>query len=968
MQSNYFHAHLHTQFSTLDGMSPVDNIVERIERYKQPALAITDHGNMSGVVKGYKATKAAGIQFFPGIEQYIIDPDVDITGLEEATKAQRYHLGILALDAKGYKGLVKMSTLSFQRPRFYKFPRLLIDDLIEFGEEYGEHIAVTTGCVFGLLEKTLIDYGEDSASRILTMLNQVTPNVYVEVQKHNIPDDANEYPEDLLIKQTLELAEKHSLPVLTTNDCHYLDQKQRSAHDMMKKIGYQSEEGGAEFPGDTYHVASTGWMKEKWDTQTWDRFEEAYSGLLAKNNLSIPELDTFKAHVPEMSKTPDTTLRDLCESALEKYLDNEPEEDDTWLEYHNRLDHELRVISITETPNYFLLVKQCVDYAKGQNIPIEARGSAAGSLVCFLLGITQVDPLVWGTTFERFLSEDRVGQMPDVDIDISDVDRGIILDYLANLEVNGVKYKTSQIGTFNKLGQAKNDPNDTGSVFNSYMVYLRNAFKDNAWKKEQALAKAEDRKPVKSKAEAKGAINFKMSPEFSISSMADVNRIRPKDYTGLKEIIDMNSVYKSKGTHAGGILISGEDVNIEEFIPLMMIPGQKKDTVVTQYTMKDVEQFGLLKMDWLGQTSLTVMRKCQEFIGRENPLDFTWIPFDDQNVMKYVTAKKYRGKTGKNHPGLFHLEQFPKSVAMCELQPKTTEDFVIWQAYSMPGAADSGAKDIYLRRRNSKKQEDYGYRHQILRDTFDHTNGVMLFQEQVLEVCRGIGMPPKELTNFFKIIKDSGAGATERNKKRLDEAKPRFEQLATDAGLTPEEIAWVWKQMVAMGGYAFNRAHAASYGIRSYRTAYLKYYYPVEYMAALLYCWAGSNTKAKGKGGKEMLKEHIYLEAAEDMSLPIFPAKIDKSEPNWKVDEVAGQRVLRKGFLSIKGIGTSAAEKIGAGLPYSDMLDFVERSGVTGTKPYLKHYNKTGEHPDPSTFTGNLKILWDAGVLSPLEY
>jgi DNA polymerase-3 subunit alpha len=952
MESSFFHTHLHSQFSTLDGMSPVENIAERIARHNQPGFALTDHGTMSGTVKAYKAAKAHDLKFFPGIEQYIIDPKIDLAGLAEADKVERYHLGMFAFDLKGYQGLTKLSTLSFSRPRYSRFPRLLVDDLVEFGQEYGPHIGVTTGCVFGLLEKTLIEEGQAAAEGILRMLQQVTPNLYVEVQKHNIPDSHHEYSsESDLITTTLRLADRFGLPVLATGDCHYLEQKHKSAHNMMKKVGYNSEDGNDEFPGDTYHVSSTGWMREKWDPSIWNRFEESYADILSKHALIIPQLDTFKADVPEVSKAPNPELRKLCRDRLnqEGLLEDEA--------YLSRLDHELDVIQHTETANYFLLVQRCVRYAQSKNIPIEARGSAAGSLVCYLLGITQIDPLVWGTIFERFMSKDRIG-MPDVDIDISDVDRHIILDYLSKLEVNGVKYKTSQIGTYNNLGQNKDDPNDTGSAFKKYMTYLRGVFKDRAWENEKKRAEEEGRKPVKYQAEEQGAIDFNSAPEQKIKTLSDVMEIRPKDYQALKEIIEMNSVYQSKGTHAGGILISGANIDINEFVPLMMIPSGQKETWVTQYTMKDVEQFGLLKMDWLGQTSLTVMRKCQEFLGRDNPLDFTWIPFDDPAVIKYVSVRS-------NHPGLFHLEQFPKSIAMKELKPKTTEDFVIWQAYSMPGATDSGAKDIYLERRNGKVS-DYGYNHEVLKEAFDGTNGVMLFQEQVLEVCRGVGMTGEELTSFFKIIKDSGAGATERNKKRLEESFPRFQQLATEVGFTDAEINWVWKQMVAMGGYAFNRAHAASYGIRSYRTAYLKKHHPVEYMAALLYCWAGSSAKTKHRNKKtgrqeQVSKEKVYWEEAERMNVPILPIKINKSDDNWQVEQIGNRKAMRPGYLSLKGVGEKAAQSIAANQPYSDIVDFVERSGVSGTQDFKKVFDKTGEAP--TVFKGVLKILSDSNVL-----
>ena len=921
--SPWFHTHAHSQFSPQDGMNTVDDMIDRAVRYNQPALALTDHGLMSGTVKLYTGAKKAGILPFPGIEAYIIDPKIDASGLDDAGDAQRYHLGIIALDLKGYQGLVKLSTLSFTRPRFNRFPRLLLDDLLEYGREYGKHWMITTGCVFGLVEKHLIDEGPDVATGIVRTLQAVTPNLYVELQRHNIVnnDDVNPLGEDALVAGMLDIADDLGLPIIATADCHYLDQKDKSAHAMMKRMLYGGKED--EFPGDSFHMCSTGWQAEKWDEDIWSRVERSCSDILELNKLKIPQLDNYTAAVPEVSTTPDKVLKKKCYEALYQYIEGEE-----LSQYEERLEYELDVISAVDMANYFLLVLQCVEYVRSRNVPVESRGSANGSLVLYLLGVTQVDPLIWGTDFDRFMARDRI-EAPDVDIDIADKDRHVILEYLAELEINGQRYKTSQIGTFMNLGQAEKDEGDTGSAFNSYIGYLKKKYLADAWDAEKAEAAEEGRKPVKRVADEAGSIAFNSSEDSKITTLHQVQEIHPEDYEGLRRIIDMRSVYKSKGKHAGGILISGEEVDIDSFVPLMLIPGTSEDSIVTQYTMKDVEKLGLLKIDWLGQTSLSVMSKCMEFLGREDVTDFSWIPFDDKKVMDFVCSRK-------NHVGLFHLENYPKSVAMQELKPKTTADFMIHQAYSMPGAADSGAKDIYLARRHQKNIH-YDYEHQLLHDVFDITLGVMLFQEQVLDVCRGIGMGSKELQSFFKIVKDSGSGARERNLQRLNESKPRFIELATGIGLTQAEIEWVWKQTLAMGGYAFNRAHAAGYGIRSYRTAYLKLYHPTEYMAALLYCWAGSSTQIR-VGKTKVKKEDHYYKDARRMGIRFRPVQINSSQANWSVSKGG----IRKGFLSVAGIGPAAAMNLQTSQPYEDITDLATRGKISGGPAFLKNGEMKG--------------------------
>jgi DNA polymerase-3 subunit alpha len=622
-----------------------------------------------------------------------------------------------------------------------------------------------------------------------------------------------------------------------------------------------------------------------------------------------------------MAEKPLDDLRSICKNALHEYAMS----GGTLQQYLDRLEYELDVIEAVDMANYFLLVKQCVDYVRMRQVPIDARGSACGSLVLFLMGVTQIDPLIWGTDFDRFMARDRLSS-PDVDIDISDRGRWVIIEYLDALKINGIKYKTSHIGTYSSLGQAENDNNDTGSAFNTYISSLKKRYMAEAWEEEKALAERDERKPVRKTADANGAIRWNMSADSKIKTLSDVEKLHPKDYDGLQKIVNMRSVYRGRGKHAGGILISAEEVDIDKFVPTMLIAGSgsSADSIVSQYTMKDVEQFGLIKMDWLGGTTLAVMSKCMEFLGRDKT-DFSWIPNDDPEVLKYVANRQ-------NHVGIFHLERYPKSIAMEELKPTSTAEFMIHQAYSMPGAADSGAKKIYLANRKAKGKLEYEYEHESLHRIFDPTLGVMLFQEQVLDVCRAVGMVGTELTEFFSIVKDSGAGAVERNRVRLEHGRIRFVELAEAAGMTSKEINWVWQQMVAMGGYAFNRAHAAGYGVRSYRTAYLKFYHPVEYMAALLYCWAGTSTKEKVRGG-EVKKDMHYMRTAKKMGIRILPVSVTKSQARPTVEGNA----IRKGWINVDGIGEKVANKVEAGMPYTDLRDFAERARVNGSVPYLKN-------------------------------
>lgn len=937
-QSKFFHVHCHSHYSALDGMSDVAAMVAKAAKMGQPGMALTDHGNGAGWVAHYKACKAHDIKPFPGVEGYLIDPQFD-GDLDDSGKAGRFHLGLLALSEKGYKGLVEFVSMTHTRPRFNRFPRFTLSDLAGFGQDYGKHIALTTGCYFGLVQQTLINEGPDAAERIIKMYAEWFPHTIVEVQNHNITDENNDLWDDKSItKALMRSADRLGLPVVATQDSHYLDSKHKTAHALMKRMVYGGVED--EFPGDSFHLASGDWVAEHYKPKQWAKFEEGYAYLLDHNKVRIKPLDTFKVDVPGDWKNPDKVLTKKVLRAHEQYMKNMGFKPSKVRIYEDHMTEELSVIKDLGMPGYFLIWDDFIRWCKRQHICVEARGSGNGSYVNFLLGITQVDPIIWDGMFERFLSRDRI-KAPDIDLDIEDSRRGEAIDYLTD------KYVACQIGTWGQLGITvdKETGEERGSVFATWQQGKRRQCEAEAIAEEQARCEEEGERFVKYRAVDAGKARF--AKEFGwMKSIEDVKRAGyKKDYRGLKQINEMKSVYRSYGVHAGGVLLSGNRVSIPDYIPTMLVASS--DTTVSQFDMDAVEEFGLLKMDILGQTSLSVMRRCQDLMGLDDPTDFSWIPLKDSKALALL-------RTGKTDTGIFHFEGYTKSKGGRELGVKSVHDAILVQALYMPGCMDVAPghtisqKDLYLQRRKDKYERDnVEYIHPVFEKVLSPTYGCVVYQEQVIAIMRELGMSIASVNKFFKVVKDSGKGAVERNKGRLEEVRKEFDDLCAKNDIDPDEA---WMQTASFVAYGFNKNHATGYGIRSYRTAYLKAHYPLEYMTALLQSWAGRD------------KEKVYLREARKMEIPILPPDINNPSHTWAMDKRRGG--IRRGLVSIAGIGAKVAEEISSKAPFTDMDDFCQRVNgriVTGAKAW-----RDGEH-DAALQTGVLKKLNDAGVLSRLK-
>lgn len=955
-RSPWFSTHTHTRYSSKDATESVYKTVQKAKRLGYPGLVITDHGNMAASVQLYLECKKVGIKPYPGFEGYLIDPAWD--GDDEFDgKAKRFHFGLFAIDEEGYKALVRFNSLSHTRPRFNRFPRHTFSDLLDFGAAHGEHVVLTTGCFFGLVQQRLITMGPAAAERTIAEYAAYFPNLIVELQHHNTDHDmpmehlrASWHPsqgpmpvwtDDLIVEELERIADKLGLPIMAGQDSHYLDQGEKEAHDLLKTMFNIPE-----FPGDSYHLASAEWVQDHYKPSTWAKIEQTAEWLLDIHDVTITPLDNYEARLPDIFADPDMALRAMVEQWFAVYTAGMSTA--KVKAYRARVEEELAVIRDVGQAAYFMIVDEFVRWCRSKQICVEARGSANGSMVAFALNITQVDPIKWGTLFERFMSRDRQ-KPPDIDIDIEDARREEALAWLEQ------RWGSIRIGTWAALGSRADNP-DRGSALVSYIQYLHRCCDDEAVEMIEQHNSAIEYGVMAGVKMNKGA-KTELSKQIyqlnfgDIKGLDDVARIAPEDYGALRQLIRMGSddqhpsgVTRSYGTHAGGILLPGSDLDFRDYIPTMLVASAEDRVgggIVTQYDMDDVDALGWQKLDILGQASLTVLQNVQRLMGRQNPDDFTWIPLDksDPEACKIL-------REGRKDNGIFHFEGYTKAKGGQELGIRSIQDTILAGALYMPGATDSGEKDRYIaRRRDQRLRNQVVYYSDIYRYWLEETYGTVIYQEQPLAILRDYGMDMADINVMFKVLKDSGKGAVERNAARLQPIKERFRALATD--IDPDDFEDAWHQIVGFAAYGFNRAHATGYGIRSYRFAYLKAHYPLEFMAGLLMSAAGDADD-----------ERKYAAETRRIGLRTLPPDVNISGVSWTMDR--GRNGVRKGLLSVKGVGPACAAEIVAKAPFASLHDMAARvtpRAVSGAADFLK----TG------TLTGRFKDLDDAEALDSLK-
>lgn len=875
-----FNLHSHSRFSVNDALPSVSSMVKTITALHQPALGLTDHGNMAGTVQLYQECAKEGIAPFPGTEIYIVRDRAD-------KKAKRHHMCIVAYTSRGYENLVNLSTLSHKN--FYHKPLLDFADLATLSDQgLLAGLAGTSGCYFGFIMQAIAGENFDEAEALLLTYNKWFTSsdgmFFAEFQNHNI-DHGNGVTDAHLVNDLHALAYRHGIPAVLTQDSHYCHQDDKSVHESLKRlVSYGPDPDDAVFPGDGFHLADTQWLLDHHTPAIFDYGYQGFSWLLDNHDLRIKELDNYSYNIPFTVDDPDGVLREKTITALVAAgLDKEV--------YFDRLEEELEIVRETGMAGYLLMVQEVVEWFIDSDILYQARGSASGSLLCYLLKITQLDPIKWGIPFDRFLSRDR-RKPPDIDLDIEHHRRHEALEWLKT------RFEVQFIGTWG-VHSIAGDEEGKGSLRVKYLAAIRRQGGDPVW----ADTSAEDRE-----------------------SLAQIARHTP---------------YSHYGTHAAGLVMTTTAEELARLVPLMW--SASADAMTTQYPMKDIEALGLVKLDLLGVKTLSVIHKCLSNLGRDFRDGLDWIPFTNDQTYRAI---------GHGHTdGVFQLEGWTSRRGCRDLKPTKITDVVAAMALFRPATMSSGATASYIKRKH--KQEELPHRHALIHKETKDTYGIMLYQEQVIGILRGLGMQPDDLTLFLKAVKSSNDNV-EWAQGIIERYRPWVEDAAYEMGFTQTDWIWLWNAIEGFGEYGFNLAHSAVYGVTAYRTAYLSTNHTVEFFAALLNVFAGSAKQGRDK----VSKEEVYIKAARERGIRIMSAHINESGVSYEV--ASGRRGIRRGLMGVKGIGQKTAEHLierrppGGYSSLEEMCRLVDRRKITGAKAYLE---------DGAKDVGIIKILEDHGAL-----
>jgi len=841
------------------------------------AVGLTDHGNMAGSVELYTECMKRGLKPFPGSELYFV-PDIaqhKRNYIDPKIKESRYHLGVVAYTSEGYENLVHLSTTS----HLQHFHKPLVDfttlaQLSDDGRTNG--LAITTGCFFGYAVQTLIKDGDEAVERYLATLESWFPgSVYVEIQNHNITHDDG-CSDEQVADQMVSIADRMGLPVVITQDSHYLEPDDKDDHEALKRlVAFGPEEDDAVFPGDGFQYGTESWIRDHHRDHHLERGLEGLADLLSRHELRVPVLDDYSYAVPSVVDDP--------QPAMEKRCTNELAKRGLWSKrYRDQLLEEFHTIKAGGMAGYMMLVAMVTDWLVENDVPFQTRGSAAGSLVCWLLGITQVDPIKWNLRFDRFLSKDRT-KPPDIDLDIAHDRREELIAWI------NTKFAAHQIGSWATYSMDSDDE-EKGSLLRRY--FSRNKFRDN---------------PIES---------YKDIPQ--------------EDKDMLYRLSD-RELFSGMGTNAAGVVITSTQ---HEFAKLVPLAYMSRGGYVTQYHKDDIEALGLVKLDVLGSKTLTVLKRTMDNLGLSVE-KLQEIPTDNRQAYTFMR----RGDMA----GIFQLEGYSSEKGIKRLQPTHIKDVIAAMALFRPGAMVSGGTDAFINRKH--KRQEIPDRHELINRVTKDTYGVMLYQEQVIDMLRGLGMDAENLTKFLKAVKASNKNIGAAGEV-IKSYKGWIEEKTTEIGMSDEDKTFLDEAIQGFAEYGFNRAHATVYGLTAYRCAYLAVHHGLEFHAALLAVAAGDPKKEPG-----------YVQATRRRGIRISKADVNASGATYTVDSRTGS--IRRGLQSVKGIGEVAARIVEDHQPYKDIADLLERtpSKLTGRKGYAG---------DLDDFTGHLAALRDAGALESI--
>ncbi len=879
----------------LDGHGKVDKYAERAAELGMTALAQTDHGNVHGWLDFYEACKKVDIKPILGLEAYQArksrfdrDPE-ERSGPAQNEWDQRgpYHLTVLASNELGYKNLIKLSSKAYTEG-FYVKPR--IDH--QLVSQYSDGLIVLSGCLNGELQQALLRGDYAMALKHASTMQDIVgkENYFVEIQDHGLAEQKS------VKQQTLEIAKAIGAKVVVTGDCHYVNKSDAHYHDVMLCSGTKSlmdQENRFRFSGDEFYLKSYAEMESTFEPEWLD------NTLLVAEMVNI-ELEFNEFHFPEFPDVPkDIPVEDHLEKLVwegirNRYGDPIPSE------VVARTTHELGVVNRMGFPHYFLVVSDIVRWAKENDIRVGwGRGSAAGSILSYALEITNLDPLKFGLLFERFLVEGRKS-MPDIDLDFDDRYRDKVIEYVRNRYGND---HVAHICTFGTVG-ARSAIRDTTRVLGY------------EYKVGDDLAKLV---PPDVLGVAKSLDEALKSPEMLKKYESDPDA---------KIIIDtakgIEGIHRQTGIHAAGVVISRKP--LIEYIPVMQ-KGENAP-VVTQWDMNRVEQNGLLKIDFLGLRNLGVVDMAEKLINERHgtSVDCYNLPLDDEGVYKYLSKG--------NSMGIFQVESRGMRDMMLSMRPDRIEDIMGLISLYRPGPLGSGMDKIYIDRKHGRKNSQVP--HPKLEDVLQKSRGVMLYQEDVINVARVLAnFSASEADDLRKVI----------GKKQMDKVhlfRDKFVDGCKKNSDVDSSLAnKIYSDIEYFAGYGFNKAHAASYAVLSYITAWLKYYYPLEYMTALLTSVATNKDKLSP-----------YLNECRKMSINVLPPSMKDSSSDFTISD---EDEIIFGFSAIDGIGESKVQEMLANRGSSNIWEFLRtcESGVIN-RATLEHLIKSGAFDELSP--GSKKI------------
>jgi DNA polymerase-3 subunit alpha len=864
--SPFIHLHLHTQYSLLDGAIRFDDLIAKAKEHNAPALAITDHGNMFGAAEFYLKCKKAGVKPIIGCELYLAPESRfsrDAKGISDAA----YHLILLCENMEGYKNLSYLTSAGYKEGFYYR-PR--IDRELLAGRSNG--LFALSACLKGEVAMQCGRGRMEEAIATAKWYSELFPDrYYIELQENTIPE------QDIVNKRLMEVAAELKLPLVATNDCHYLNREDARAHEVLLCIqtGKTMEDPThMKFSVDEFYVKSPEEM-----SRAFSYVPEAISNTLAiaeRCNLDLPvdgKTYYFPHFDPPVGQNHDDMLRDLATEGLKermvtiltKYPDMTLEQQQG---YFDRLEIELDCIRDMKFPAYFLIVSDFIRWAKDRGIPVgPGRGSAAGSLVAYSIKITDLDPLPYNLLFERFLNPERIS-MPDIDVDFCQDRRGEVIQYM--VEKYG-RDRVCQIITFGTMG-AKAAIRDVGRALN--MTYGD----------VDRIAKLipDDLKMTLSKA-------LQQEPQLKELCAAD-----PQVKDLLDTALCLEGLTRHASTHAAAVVVAPDQ--LEEFLPLYK--DQKTGSINTQYSMKYVELVGLVKFDFLGLKNLTVIENAVKLVRVKVPeFDITTLRDDDQASYDLISAG--------NTTGVFQLESSGIKDMLVKLKPSCFEDVIAACALYRPGPLGCGMVDDFIERKHGRQQVvfDLPELEPILKDTY----GVIVYQEQVMQISRtlaGYSLGQADLLRRAMGKKDA---------KEMDRQKDTFLAGAKGLSIDTKKAEAIFDQMAKFAEYGFNKSHSAAYALIAYQTAYLKAHYPVEFMAALLTCDMDSTDK--------VVKN---ISDCREQGIEVLPPDINTSGHSFTVVGTS----MRFGLGAVKNVGGGAIEAILEARtegPFKNLYDFCER-------------------------------------------